>query len=137
MLRARFEDLFKAIHGKEYAKANKILVNTKLDRTDRFVQGYMTAIAAMIRAREANDDRYFIGRIGESERDYTKARALIQETRRAHILSDSDTGYFSAWQDYLDVIANSGLLPKELEGEKGAEQHPGEEPAEEKATDSL
>lgn len=135
----KFAQLFKAIYQKENAKASKIIEGMKLDKADRYNQGYMTAITAMVKAREANDVRFFIARIGATKTDFVRARMLLQETRRTHILSDGDSGYMAAWLDYIDNIVESGLLSEkgELEEEEGAEQNPSEEPTEEKAADSL
>jgi len=136
---AKFAQLFKAIYQKENVKANKIVEAMKLEKADRFSQGYMAAIRAMIKARESNDERYFITKLGGTKGDYVRAKTLLQETRRTHLLSDNDSGYIAAWLDYLDAIAESGLLPemKGLKRGEGTEQHPGEEPTEEEAANAL
>lgn len=136
---AKFAQLFRAIYQKENAKANKIIEGMKLEKPDRFTQGYVAAIKAMLKARESNDERYFITRLGGTKGDYARARALLHETRRTHLLSDNDSGYMAAWLDYLDTIAESGLLPDKVELKKGegAEHYPGEEPTEEEAANAL
>jgi len=138
-IEAKFTQLFKAIYQKENTKANKMIEGMKLEKADRFTQGYMAAIRAMLKARESNDERYFITRVGGAKGDYVMARALLQETRRTHLLTDNDSGYVAAWLDYLDAIAGSGLLPEkaDLKEGEGAEHNPGEEPTEEESTDAL
>jgi hypothetical protein len=135
----KFDQLFRAIYQKENAKASKIMEGIRLDKADRYTQGYMAAIAAMLKAREANDARFFIARIGNTMADYARARALLQETRRAHILTEGDAGYMAAWLDYIDAVVGSGLLSEKegLEKGEGAEQYPGEEPTEEEAANPL
>jgi len=136
---AKFAQLFRAIYQKENAKANKIIEGMKLEKPDRFAQGYMAAIKAMFKARESNDERYFITQLGGTKADYGRARALLQETRRTHLLSDNDSGYMAAWLDYIDTVAESGLLSEKEDLQKGdgAEHYPGEEPTEEEAANAL
>lgn len=138
-IEAKFTQLFKAIYQKENTKANKIIEVMKLEKADRFTQGYMVAIKAMLKARESNDERYFITRLRGTKGDYVRTRALLQETRRTHLLTDNDSGYMAAWLDYLDAIAESGLLPEkgDLKEGEGTEHYPGEEPTEEEATNAL
>lgn len=136
---AKFAQLFKAIFQKENAKANKIIEGMKMEKADKYTHGYMAAIKAMLKTRESNDERYFITRLRGMKGDYVRARALLQETRRTHLLTDEDSGYMAAWLDYLDTITESGLLQEkgDLKKGEGTEHYPSEEPTEEESANPL
>jgi len=136
-MKRKFAEIFKAIYRKENAKAAKILEGIKLERSDKYAQAYLNSVAAMLKARETNDSRYFIASIGETYQDFTKARELLQETKRMHILTEEDSGYFAAWLDYLDTVIGSGQLPRKKELDERREENPSEEPGEEEAPDAL
>ncbi|MGQ9515079.1 MAG: hypothetical protein ACUVTL_08550 [Thermoproteota archaeon] len=136
-MKRKFADIFTAIYRKENTKAGKLLEGIKLDRSDRYMQGYLSSVAAMLKAREANDGRYFIASIGDTKQDFIKARDLLQDTKRTHIFSESDMGYIGAWLDYLDTIIDSNQLPSKKELEDGREEYPNEEPGEEETSNTL
>ncbi|MBO3802423.1 MAG: hypothetical protein JTT11_00870 [Candidatus Brockarchaeota archaeon] len=137
-MKKKFAEIFMAIYAKDNAKAGRMLECLKLDRADKYAQAYADSVAAMLKAREANGGRYFISSIGETRQDFVKARELLQETRRAHVLGEADAGYIAAWLDYLETVIESGRLPSRRESDgEGRKEYPGEEPGEEETSDSL
>ncbi len=99
---------FQLVTDRRFAEAERILERIKLKvHETEWNKGYFQALQGIILAKKSNDDEYaFLSHMNPSEEGTLKRyRREFLKNAKDKIYADYDRGFFSAWADYMRVLA--------------------------------
>lgn len=98
---------FQLITKRSFAEAERILDDLKKHSSStEWSKGYLSALDGMMVALKSNDDQYaFITKLDSNPKKIEDYKNEFVDHSRTQLHEDFDRGFFSAWADYMRVLA--------------------------------
>jgi hypothetical protein len=99
---------FQLVTARKFAEAERILERLRLRvQKTEWNNGYFQALHGIFLAKKSNNDRYaFLSNNDFTDKDKLKdyRREFLEHTR-SKLHADYDRGFFSAWANYMRILA--------------------------------
>ena len=104
---------FQNITQRNLAEADRLLETLKQhSATTEWSKGYLNALEGMFIAKKSGDDSFsFIAKLELKPEKINDLKNEFTAHARSNIHGDYDRGFFSAWSDYMRVLAKLKPLP--------------------------
>lgn len=98
---------FQAVTQRNFAEAERLLETLKQhSATTEWSKGYLNALEGMFIAKKSGDDSFsFIAKLELKPENINDLKNEFTAHARSNVHEDYDRGFFSAWTDYMRVLA--------------------------------